>query len=162
MLTATQFAELVARRGDLVRVLAKWTRLDPEDAASDALAAAWRYRATFDPAKATAWSWLLTIAHREAARCARRPREVMLTAEEQEGGDKEPVQPAPDTDDVIDARRTLAAITSFPPALDLVVRGVEQQDAARRLGITDGSFRGQLSHERAKLRRRLRKKGIAA
>lgn len=83
---STWHAQIAPHRPALVRVLRRWSdelkraALDPEDVAQVALLRAWTYRDTFTPGEASAWGWLVCIAHREASKYVRREGKQAKTA----------------------------------------------------------------------------------
>jgi RNA polymerase sigma-70 factor (ECF subfamily) len=121
---------------------------DADDLAQDALARAWVKRASFDPSRGSARSWLLAIvADRARRRWMRRPRPVL-----------------PDPQDVaepdgrrVDLRRAIAALPERQRTtvylhyyLDLPVREVAQV-----LGCADGTVKSALHDARRALARKL-------
>jgi RNA polymerase sigma factor (sigma-70 family) len=159
------FAELVGRYGPLVWRVAR-AALGPGPAAEDVfqitfLALARNAAAVRRPDALA--GWLHCTARRAAARVRRaESRRVPLS-------DDVPQSESPL--DNLTARELLAAvdeeIQALPDALraPLLLCGVEglsQEEAAARLGWSAGSVKGRLERARARLRRRLAARGLAA
>jgi DNA-directed RNA polymerase specialized sigma24 family protein len=157
-LSVAGWQALAARRSDLVRAFRKWSSLDPEDVAQDALAEAWRYRATFDATRTTAWNWLLMIGHRAARRRINVAKRTTLVPLEREVDDHVwdwlPSR-EPRADDVLISRAGLAEFAKLPAkhrvALETVIDG-DYVEAARELGTTPGSLRVTVFRLRRDLR----------
>jgi RNA polymerase sigma-70 factor (ECF subfamily) len=123
---------------------------DADDLVQDSLARAWTKRATFDPSRGSARSWLLAIvADRARRRWMRRPKPVLPDA-----GPGEIAEP-----DVrrIDLRRAIAALPQRQRAtvylhyyLDLPV-----SEVAQVLGCAEGTVKSTLYDARRALARRL-------
>jgi RNA polymerase sigma-70 factor (ECF subfamily) len=123
---------------------------DADDLVQDSLARAWTKRATFDPSRGSARSWLLAIvADRARRRWMRRPKPVLP-----------PVRPSeiaePDARR-IDLRRAVAALPRRQRAtvylhyyLDLPV-----SEVAQVLGCAEGTVKSTLYDARRALARRL-------
>ncbi|HEY8301499.1 MAG TPA: RNA polymerase sigma factor [Jatrophihabitans sp.] len=121
---------------------------DADDLVQDALARAWAKRASFDPSRGSARSWLLAIvADRARRRWMRRPKPVPV----------EPSDVAEPDGRRVDLRRAIAGLPERQRTtiylhyyLDLPVREV-----ARVLGCADGTVKSTLHDARRALARRL-------
>jgi RNA polymerase sigma factor (sigma-70 family) len=123
---------------------------DWEDVLQEALAAAWRKRGQFDPARGTARNWLLAIVADQAFKNRRRLRPV-LVADPAEG----PV--APDGSEQVDIDAALLKLTdrqrlavNLRYFLELPVAEVAQV-----LGCSEGTAKSTLSDARRQLRKLL-------
>lgn len=123
---------------------------DADDLVQDSLARAWTKRATFDPARGSARSWLLAIvADRARRRWMRRPKPVLPDADRGEVA-------GPDAGRV-DLRRAVAALPQRQRTtvylhyyLDLPV-----SEVAQVLGCAEGTVKSALHDARRALARRL-------
>lgn len=126
---------------------------DPDDILQDALAAAWRKRAQFDPARGSARNWLLAItadqrwkAGRSAARLfARR------TAKSVEWVEASPVDP---DSTHLDVERAVGRLSGRQRlAVDLYYfLGLGVADVANVMRCTEGTVKSTLADARARLR----------
>lgn len=124
---------------------------DPEDVVQDALARAWRKRASFDPARGTATTWLLAITA-DQARAARRSRMRRMRLVD------ETVQ-VPDVADVTrqDDRDLERAIARLPQRQQLAVHlhyfvGLPVDETAAVMACSLGTAKSTLFDARKKLR----------
>ena len=121
---------------------------DADDLVQDTLARAWAKRASYDPARGSARSWLLAIvADRARRRWIRRPKPVALAPT---------AVPEPDGHRV-DLRRAIAALPERQRTtvflhyyLDLPV-----SEVAAVMGCSDGTVKSALHDARRALARRL-------
>src|SRR6478672_8865330 len=121
---------------------------DADDLVQDALARAWAKRASYDPSRGSARSWLLAIvADRARRRWIRRPKPVVLAPT---------AVPEPDVHRV-DLRRAIAAAPERQRTtvflhyyLDLPV-----SEVAAVMGCSDGTVKSALHDARRALARRL-------
>jgi RNA polymerase sigma-70 factor (ECF subfamily) len=146
--TAGDFETLVAPHWKLMARLAY--RLSPagewEDVLQDALGAAWRKRAQFDPDRGTARNWLLAVVADQARKGHRR----LWSRREQELEDR----PVEDTRADVDLARALGRLTARQrTAVELhYYLGLPLADVAQVLGCSAGTVKSTLSDARAKLR----------
>jgi RNA polymerase sigma factor (sigma-70 family) len=123
---------------------------DADDLVQDSLARAWTKRATFDPSRGSARSWLLAIvADRARRRWMRRPKPVFPDASPGEIAEPDARR--------IDLRRAIAALPQRQRAtvylhyyLDLPV-----SEVAQVLGCAEGTVKSTLYDARRALARRL-------
>ena len=128
-----------------------------EDAVQDAFLAAWRTAASFDPARAKASTWLLTLVHRRAVDLVRREERRRADPIEEgfdpAGGER--------TDDEAatreERRRVQAALAQLGPdqreALELAYyAGLSQSEIAERLGVPLGTVKRRMFSGLSRLR----------
>jgi RNA polymerase sigma-70 factor (ECF subfamily) len=127
-----------------------------QDAVQEAFLAAWRTAPSYDPRRAKASTWILTIAHRRAVDLVRR--------EERRRGvplEDAPIASGGSTDEeawVRDRRRAVqAALAKLPPdqreAIELAYYGgLTQSELAERLGVPLGTIKSRMFAGLAKLR----------
>ncbi|HEV7203904.1 MAG TPA: sigma-70 family RNA polymerase sigma factor [Jatrophihabitans sp.] len=145
------FAELVRPHWSVMSTLAN--RLAPDndgdDALQEALAAAWRKRAQFDPSRGTARNWLLAIVADQARKGYRRLRPALELLDE--AGE----ETRPEVD--VDLRSALARLTDRQrPAITLhYYLGLPVADIADVMSCSAGTVKSTLSDARARLRREL-------
>jgi RNA polymerase sigma-70 factor (ECF subfamily) len=152
-------AELYDRFGRAAYGLALRILRDPalaQDAVQEAFLAAWRTAPSYDPRRAKASTWLLTIAHRRAVDLVRR--------EERRRGvplDDAPVVAGDATDEeawVRERRRAVqSALAQLPAdqreALELAYYGgLTQSELAERLGVPLGTIKSRMFAGLSKLR----------
>lgn len=131
-----------------------------EDMAQETLLAVWRKAALFDPAKASAGTWIATIARNLRIDVARRETRSRLSQVYEILDEDGPEQP----DDVVSGAqrdaRVRAAMTDLSPDQYRVIElafleGFTHQDVAQRLAIPLGTVKSRLrlalSHLRGKL-----------
>ncbi len=136
-----------------------------QDALQDAFLAVWRTAAAFDPARASAQTWLLTLVHRRAVDVVRReerrradPLPEQLPQQTLEGG-------ADEEADLRDRRRRVqAALAQLADdqrqALELAYYGgLSQSELAERLGVPLGTIKSRMYVALAKLRELLDEPG---
>lgn len=151
-LSEQAYVELAATRPLLVRILrSHWPRLDAEDLASEALAAAWRWRTTYDPTKSSAVGWLVMIAKRLARQSARKRRGVVDVELEDDVA-----APAPDPVEALEARRVLGLLRRVPDAevetlLAVIAHGCELE-AGEHMGLSRGAVQQRVLRGRLRLR----------
>ncbi len=124
-------------------------RADGEDVAQDALAAAWRLRDRYDPARGTARAWLLTLTADQARRMARRRR-----ARPQPGGPVADRAAAEEPGADLDLR---AAITHLSERQELAVAlfyylDLPVDEVAAAMGCSAGTVKSTLFDARHRLR----------
>lgn len=159
------FAELVRRHGPTVLGVCR-RFLGPTPDAEDA------FQATFlvlvRRARATEWRaslgpWLYGVAMK-VARKARAVRAKRLTNERQVPAMNEPTREPTEPDDTGTAvDEALAALPAHyrQPLILCEIQGVSRRDAARELGLSEGTLSSRLARGRKLLRDRLAKRGIA-
>lgn len=141
-----EFAEWVAPHLPALARLA--ARLAPDgerdDVVQEALARAWRKRATFDPARGTPLAWLLAITADQARRARRRVRPLAFFAA---------ATPARSIDDRLDLE---AAVALLPARQRLAVDcfyfvGLSVAETAAVMACAEGTVKSTLSDARARL-----------
>ena len=155
----TALAELYDRFGRSAYGLALRVLRDPahaQDAVQEAFLAAWRTAPSYDPLRAKASTWILTIVHRRAVDLVRR-EERRRGAPLEDG----PIPAGDATDEeawVRDRRRAVqAALAQLPPdqreALELAYYGgLTQSELAERLGVPLGTIKSRMFAGLSKLR----------
>jgi RNA polymerase sigma factor (sigma-70 family) len=127
-----------------------------QDAVQEAFLAAWRTAVSFDPARGSASTWLLTLVHRRAVDLVRREdrrRGVSIDDLPVPAGDA-----TDETAEVRERRRVVqAALAELPPeqrqALELAYYGgLTQSELAERLGVPLGTVKSRMFAALAKLR----------
>lgn len=145
------FAELVRPHWPQLCALAR--RLAPpqdwEDALQEALSAAWRKRAQFDPARGTARNWLLAVVADQSRKGFRRLRphlELVDVPERDRDGEAD-----------LDLRRALGALTHRQRAAVALhyYLGLPLAEVADVLACSTGTVKSTLADARARLRREL-------
>jgi RNA polymerase sigma-70 factor (ECF subfamily) len=152
-------AELYDRFGGVAHRLAARVLRDPalaQDAVQDAFLSAWRTAASFDPARGTASTWLMTMVHRRAVDLVR--REDRRKTEPLDGA---PVASGETTDEEAavreERRRVQGALAQLPPdqreALELAYYGgLTQSELAERLELPLGTVKSRMFAGLSKLR----------
>ena len=152
-------AELYDRFGRVAYGLAVRVLRDPafaQDAVQDAFLGAWRTAASFDPARGTTSTWLMTLVHRRAVDLVR--REHRRKTEPLEGA---PAAAGKTTEEEAalreERRRVQAALAQLPPdqreALELAYYGgLSQSEPAERLGVPLGTVKSRMFVGLARLR----------
>jgi len=110
------------------------SREEAEDAAQQAFVAAWRARASFDPARGSLGGWLAGITRNkvvDAQRALYRRQDLVVAAESAASGERQDAGVAPGADAVAD---------------QLVVRAALQRLAPERRAVLELSFFGGLTH----------------
>jgi RNA polymerase sigma-70 factor (ECF subfamily) len=127
-----------------------------EDAVQDAFLGAWRTAATFDPARGTASTWLMTLVHRRAVDLVRREARRRT-----DPLDDAPVTSGETTDEQAavreERRRVQAALTQLPAdqreLLELAYYGgLTQSELAERLDLPLGTIKSRMFAGLGKLR----------
>jgi RNA polymerase sigma-70 factor (ECF subfamily) len=144
---AADFADWVAPHLTSMHQLAG--RLAPgaqDDVLQDALVRAWSRRATFDPDKGSARTWLLAVVAGEARRTRVRLRQRVH--------DIVPVEQPADVERDLDVQR---AVESLPRRLRLAVElhyflGLSVVETAQVMGVAEGTVKSTLHDARARLR----------
>lgn len=124
---------------------------DPQDALQDAFVNAFTHLRRFDRRKAALWTWLKTIAIREALKKHRGRHTWSLNGQE-----ASPDTPGADFDQALDGLQTeqlLQLIRQLPDGyrevFNLVaVEGYSHEECAELLGIAPGTSRSSLSRAR--------------
>ena len=121
---------------------------DWEDVLQEALAASWRKRHQFDPARGSVRSWLLAIVADQAAKRWRRLRPVP-----EADRSSQPSEPAL----ALDLQRAIRTLTRRQQlAVNLYYYlGLPVAEVAEVLGCSPGTVKSTLSDARARLRREL-------
>lgn len=131
-----------------------------EEVAQEALLAVWRKATLFDPSKASASTWIATIARNLRIDIARRETRSRLSQVYEILDEEDPQQP----DDVLSGNerevRVRAAMSHLSPDQYRVVElafleGFSHQDVANRLAIPLGTVKSRLRLALAHLRGRL-------
>lgn len=131
-----------------------------EEVAQETLLAVWRKAAMFDPAKASAGTWIATIARNLRIDIARRETRSRLSQVYEILDEDGPEQPDVAVSGAERDVRIRAAMTELSPDQYRVVElafleGLSHQDVARRLAIPLGTVKSRLrlamSHLRGKL-----------
>ncbi|WP_248308389.1 sigma-70 family RNA polymerase sigma factor [Bosea sp. 124] len=131
-----------------------------EEVAQETLLAVWRKAAMFDPAKASAGTWIATIARNLRIDIARRETRSRLSQVYEILDEDGPEQPDAAVSGAERDVRIRAAMTELSPDQYRVVElafleGLSHQDVARRLAIPLGTVKSRLrlamSHLRGKL-----------
>jgi len=161
--TADGFSRWVRPHWQAMARLAARYSADADDILQDALVAAWRKRAQYDPARGTARTWLLAItadqrskAWRRAVRTLSRPwadPEAGRTAAE---FGRDPT-PAPSAELHLDLRRAIARLPANQAlAVDLhYYLGLGISEVAAVMGCPEGTVKSHLSRARDRLRTQL-------
>ena len=127
-----------------------------EDAVQDAFLAAWRTAASFDPARGSASTWLLTLVHRRAVDVVRREQRRRTDTL-----DDAPVASGDRTDETAELREQRRAVqdalAQLPDdhrqALELAYYGgLSQSELAERLGVPLGTVKSRMFAALARLR----------
>jgi len=127
-----------------------------QDAVQEAFLGAWRTASSFDPARGTAATWLLTLVHRRAVDVVRREQRRRT-----ETLDDVPAEPGSTTEEDVwirDRRRTVqAALARLSPdqrqALELAYYGgLSQSELAERLGVPLGTVKSRMFAALSRLR----------
>ena len=118
---------------------------DWEDVLQEALAASWRKRQQFDPARGSVRSWLLAIVADQAAKRWRRLRPVP-----EEDRSSQPSEPA----HALDLERAIRSLTQRQQlAVNLYYYlGLPVAESAAVMGCTEGTVKSTLSAARGRLR----------
>jgi RNA polymerase sigma factor (sigma-70 family) len=155
----TALAELYDRLGRPAYGLALRVLRDPslaQDAVQEAFLAAWRTAASYDPRRAKASTWVLTIVHRRAVDLVRRENRRRGAPLEDA-----PVRAGDATDEeawVREQRRDVqSALAQLPSdqreALELAYYGgLTQSELAERLGVPLGTIKSRMFAGLSKLR----------
>lgn len=152
-------AELYDRYGRLCYAIALRVVRDTglaQDAVQEAFLTAWRTAATFDPARGTAATWLLTLVHRRSVDIVR--REQRRRSEPPPDSASDTAGPADEAALILDRRRTVQeALARLPPdqrqALELAYYGgLTQSELAERLGLPLGTVKSRMFAALARLR----------
>jgi RNA polymerase sigma-70 factor (ECF subfamily) len=123
----------------------------------DAVLAAWRTAARFDPSRGNASTWLLTLVHRRAVDLVRREERRRADVLDETS----PVASGDATDEAVEVREqrraVQAALARLPPdqreALELAYYGgLSQSQLAERLGIPLGTVKSRMFAALAALR----------
>jgi RNA polymerase sigma-70 factor (ECF subfamily) len=127
-----------------------------QDAVQEAFLGAWRTASSFDPARGTAATWLLTLVHRRAVDVVRREQRRRT-----ETLDDVPAEAGSATEEDVwirDRRRTVqAALARLSPdhrqALELAYYGgLSQSELAERLGVPLGTVKSRMFAALSRLR----------
>ena len=161
--TADGFTRWVRPHWDAMARLAARYSADADDILQDALVAAWRKRAQYDPARGTARTWLVAItadqrskAWRRAVRTLSRPwadPEAGRTAVES----ARDAALAPPSELHLDLRRAIARLPAKQAlAVDLhYYLGLGIAEVAAVMGCPEGTVKSHLSRARDRLRTQL-------
>jgi RNA polymerase sigma-70 factor (ECF subfamily) len=137
-----------------------------EDAVQEALLAVWRNAASFDPSRATARAWLLTIVHRRAVDIVRRNERldrppVLSEPERHEQAAEDEVVTALEAARVRDAVRRLRGRER--EVLELAYfAGLSQHEIATRIGVPLGTVKSRTFAALSRLRELLEPPGQGA
>ena len=156
----TLFAELHPKLARQVRRLVRTSEENVQDACSFAFLQLLRYQ----PSRESVFSWLLTVAVREAVKLDQRGRDRRLPARE-DGGELEPVDERADPELRL---QTLAALEAIAAAgltarqariVALHAAGHTYQSISEMLGLSKRTVERQLLRARRKLRSALAEHG---
>lgn len=176
MLDANALIAAIARSGDRAAFDALFDHFAPrvkgflmrggasaelaEEIAQETLLSVWRKAASFDPAKASASTWIVTIARNRRIDIARRETRSQLSQVYEILDEEGPEQP----DETISGAERGARVREAMMALSVdqyrvvelaFIEGFSHQDVATRLGIPLGTVKSRLrlalSHLRARL-----------
>ena len=123
-----------------------------EDVVQATFVGVWRHAARYDPARATARTWIMAIAHHRAVDVVRRRRAAMLSLDA-ENGVAERVLAAPDVWAEVSGRFDLAAVTQALSTLPEAQRqslelayfgGMTQSEIASTTGVPLGTVKGRV------------------
>jgi RNA polymerase sigma-70 factor (ECF subfamily) len=137
-----------------------------EDAVQEAFLAVWRRAETFDRARGTAVTWILTLVHRRAVDLVRRQHRFNELPSEL--GDAEPRAPGESVADDVARRSEVEAALRLLSAVEREVLelaywgGLTQSQIATRLGIPLGTAKSRTFSALAKLRDALQETAGAA
>jgi RNA polymerase sigma-70 factor (ECF subfamily) len=154
--TSDAFGTWVAPHWAAMAALAARSPNDPDDILQDALAAAWRKRAQFDPARGSARNWLLAITADQRWKAGRAAARLLAHRTAASSDEVVAAQHDPDSThlDVERALRRLPARQRL--AVDLYYfLGLSVADAAAVMRCSDGTVKSTLSDARSRLRRLL-------
>lgn len=131
-----------------------------EEVAQDTLLTVWRKAALFDPAKASASTWIATIARNQRIDIARRETRSRLSQVYEILDEETPEQPDATLSGAERDTRVRAAMTQLSPDQYRVVElafleGFSHQDVARHLAIPLGTVKSRLRLALSHLRGRL-------
>lgn len=131
-----------------------------EEVAQETLLAVWRKAALFDPAKASASTWIATIARNLRIDIARRETRSRLSQAYEILDEEAPEQPDATLSGAERDARVRAAMTQLSPDQYRVVElafleGFSHQDVANRLAIPLGTVKSRLRLALSHLRSRL-------
>lgn len=131
-----------------------------EDLAQETMISVWRKAAYFDPARASASTWIFTIARNLRIDVARRQRRAEIHAVLEAVEPEAPERP----DDIVSGsqrqERVREALKTLPPDQLEVVRlafmeGLSQSEIAAELGLPLGTVKSRTRLAMARLRQRL-------
>jgi RNA polymerase sigma-70 factor (ECF subfamily) len=137
-----------------------------QDAVQDAFLTAWRTARSFDAARGTASTWLMTLVHRRAVDVVRREDRRRAAPI-----DDAPVASGDATDEAVELRaertrvqQALAALAANErEAIELAYYGgLSQSEIAQRLGVPLGTVKSRMFAGLARLRDALGEAGVQA
>jgi len=149
-------AELYDRHSAMVFGLALRVTNDhglAEDVVQETFVSVWQGASSFDKTKASARTWILTIAHRRAVDAVRRRRRPVLSLDLNEGDAPMRLPAAPDVwADVsprLDSATVQLALAELPEAqrhslLLAYFAGLTQQEIAAATGVPLGTVKGRI------------------
>ena len=132
-----------------------------EDVVQETFVSVWRGASTFDEAKASARTWILTIAHRRAVDVVRRRRQPVLSLDLDEGEAPMRLTVAADVwtevSQRLDSAEVQLALAELPDAqrrtLELAYfGGLTQQEIAAATGVPLGTVKGRVRLALSRLR----------
>lgn len=148
--TAEAFSRWVEPHWDAMARLAARSSRDPDDILQDALVAAWRKRAQFDPARGSARNWLLAVTADQRRKAWRRAARLLPWTDP--GLAMAAGQDA--TAQAVDLRRAVRRLpTRQALAIDLhYYLGLGVADIAAVMRCPEGTVKSLLSRARTRLR----------
>jgi RNA polymerase sigma-70 factor (ECF subfamily) len=120
-----------------------------EDAVQEAFLAVWRTAASFDPTRASAQTWVLTLVHRRAVDVVRREERRRADPLADDAPEPGGAETAAEAELRERRRRVQAALAQLPPdqrqALELAYYGgLSQSELAERLGVPLGTIKSRM------------------
>ncbi|AFV77358.1 DNA-directed RNA polymerase specialized sigma subunit, sigma24 (plasmid) [Thermus oshimai JL-2] len=158
---------LLDRYGGVFLALARRLGLDEstaEDVVQEAFLRIWRGASSFDPRRASARAWLLSVAHHAAVDELRRRRarpEPLEPPEDEEEKAFDLPGPGPDEEARLDRVRLEGALRHLSEEERVVIhllyfRGYTHEEAARRLGLPLGTLKTRARRALLRLKEVLR------
>jgi|SRR5690606_14382348 len=120
-----------------------------EEAVQDTFVSVWRAAAAFDPERASARTWLVTIARRRTLDLVRKRRRHALPSESTDLAADAAPDPAEEVESLLLAQEVRSALEHLSPRLRQAVEmtyysGYSHREAAERLGVPLGTVKSRL------------------